>query len=78
MHITYYRQDNCPLCDEAERVMKLVQEDYPLTWTTVDIRSNDAIHEKYMLMVPVLEKDGEILMYGNINYVDLVLLIEEE
>lgn len=78
MHITYYRQDNCPLCDEAERMMKLVQEDYPLTWTTVDIRSDDAIHEKYMLMVPVLEKDGEVIMYGNINYVDLVLLIEEE
>lgn len=78
MHITYYRQDNCPLCDEAERMMKLVQEDYPLTWTTVDIRSDDTIHEKYMLMVPVLEKDGEVIMYGNINYVDLVLLIEEE
>lgn len=57
-------------------MMKLVQEDYPLTWSTVDIQTDDAIHEKYMLMVPVLEKDGEILAYGNIDYATLVLLFE--
>ncbi len=77
MQITFYRQDGCPLCDEAELMMKLVQEDYPLTWTTVDIRADDEIHEKFMLMVPVLEKDDEVLLYGNIGYVDLVLLFEE-
>lgn len=58
--------------------MKLVQEDYPLTWTAVDIRDDDDIHEKFMLLVPVLEKDGEVLLSGNIGYVDLVLLFEEE
>lgn len=77
MHITYYRQAQCPLCEEAERMLRLVQEDYPLTWTTVDIQSDDEIHEKYMLMVPVLEKDGEVLLYGNIGYVELVLLFED-
>lgn len=77
MHITFYRQDGCALCDEAEMMMKLVQEDYPLTWTSVDIRKDDEIHEKYMVMVPVLEKDGEVLLFGNIGYVDLVLLVEE-
>lgn len=78
MHITYYRQDNCPLCDEAEMMMRLVQEDYPLTWSTVDIQSDDDIHEKYMLMVPVLEKDEEVLAYGNIDYATLVLLFEDD
>lgn len=78
MHITYYRQDNCPLCDEAEMMMRLVQEDYPLTWSTVDIQSDDDIHEKYMLMVPVLEKDEEVLGYGNIDYATLVLLFEDD
>lgn len=78
MHLTFYRQDGCPLCDEAEMNMKIVQEDYPLTWTAVDIRDDDDIHEKFMLLVPVLEKDGEVLLSGNIGYVDLVLLFEEE
>lgn len=77
VHVTFYRQDNCLLCDEAEMMMKLVQEDYPLTWTPVDIKSDDEIHEKYMLKVPVIEKDGEVLLYGNIGYIDLVDLFEE-
>lgn len=77
MHLTFYRQDGCALCDEAEMMMKLVQEDYPLTWTSVDIRQDDEIHEKYMVMVPVLEKDGDVLLFGNIGYIDLVSLFEE-
>lgn len=58
-------------------MMKLVQEDYPLTWTAVDIREDDEIHERFMLLVPVLEKDGDVLLSGNIGYVDLVLLLED-
>lgn len=58
-------------------MMKLVQEDYPFTWTAFDIRENDEIHEKYMLMVPVIERDGVPLLYGNIGYVDLIELFEE-
>lgn len=77
MHVTFYRQEGCPLCDEAERMMKLVQEDYPLTWTDFDIRTDEAKHEKYMLMVPVIEKNGEPLLYGNIGYIDIIELFEK-
>ena len=74
MHVTFYTKPGCSLCDEAELMMKIVEEDYPLTWTTVDIRSDDKIHEKYMLMVPVIEKNGEVVLFGNIGYVDIVTL----
>ena len=74
MHVTFYTQPNCPLCDEARLMMKLAQEDFPLTWTEIDIQTDDDIHEKYMLKVPVIEKDGEALLYGNIGYVDIVEL----
>ena len=57
-------------------MMKLVQEDYPLTWTEFDIRTDDEIHEKYMLMVPVVEQEGNVLLYGNIGYVDIIELFE--
>ena len=77
MHVTFYRQAGCPLCDEAEQMMKLVQEDYPLSWTAFDIRIDDEIHEKYMLMVPVIEKDGSALLYGNIGYIDIIELFDE-
>ena len=77
MHIVFYRQDGCALCDEAEMMLKLVQEEYTFTWSTIDIRADDAIHEKYMLMVPVIEYEEKVVVYGNIGYVDVVLFMEE-
>ncbi|MEK5068571.1 glutaredoxin family protein [Sporosarcina sp. FSL K6-1508] len=74
MHVTFYTKPGCHLCDEAESMMKLVQEDFPLTWTKVDIETDDESHEKYMLMIPVIEKDNTVLLYGSIGYVDILAL----
>lgn len=57
-------------------MMKLVQEDYPLTWDEVNIEMDDESHEKYMLMIPVLEKDGDVLLFGSIGYVEIINLYE--
>lgn len=74
MHVNFYTKPGCSLCDEAELMMKLIQEDYPFTWTEIDIRTNDEIHEKYLFMVPVIEEKGNVLLYGNIGYVDIFYL----
>ena len=73
---TLYTRSNCPLCDEAKLMIQLVNEDFPLPYQEVDIESDEALHEKYMLMIPVLEKDNEVLLYGNIGYVDLLEALE--
>ena len=73
---TLYTRANCPLCDEAKLMIQMVNEDFPLPYKEIDIESNDELHEKYMLMIPVLEKDNEILLYGNIGYVDLLEALE--
>jgi len=57
-------------------MLKLVQEDFPLTWTKVDIEKDDASHEKYMLMIPVIEENGDVLLFGSIGYADIVELYE--
>ncbi|MEK5037309.1 glutaredoxin family protein [Sporosarcina sp. FSL K6-3457] len=72
MHVTFYTKPNCHLCDEAKLMMKLVQEDFPLTWDEVNIELDDVSHEKYMLMIPVIAKDDKILLYGSIGYVDVI------
>ncbi|MBD7985708.1 glutaredoxin family protein [Sporosarcina sp. Sa2YVA2] len=74
MHVNFYSRKNCQLCEEAEAMLKLVQEDYPLTWSTIDIESDDEIHEKYMLMIPVIEMNGKVLAYGNVGYMDIIEL----
>lgn len=70
--LTLYTRPNCGLCDEAKLMIELIREDFPLSYTEVNIESDDKLHERYMLMIPVLEKDGEILLYGNMGYVDLL------
>jgi glutaredoxin len=75
MHVTFYTKSGCHLCDDAEIMMKLVQEDYPFTWTKVDIETDDESHEKYMLMIPVIEINGVPVLYGSIGYVDIVDLL---
>lgn len=57
-------------------MLELVKEDFPLDYQEVDIESDDELHEKYMLMIPVIEKDGEILIYGKIGYVELLEALE--
>lgn len=73
---TLYTRSNCPLCDEAKLMIELVNEDFPMPYKEVDIESDEALHEKYMLMIPVLEKDNSILLYGNIGYVELLEALE--
>lgn len=74
--ITLYTRSNCELCEEAKLMLELVKEDFPLDYQEVDIESDDELHEKYMLMIPVIEKDGEILIYGKIGYVELLEALE--
>lgn len=72
MHVMLYTKPDCHLCDEAKAMMRLAQEDFPLTWDEVNIEMDDASHEKYMLMIPVIEKNGAVLLYGSIGYVDIL------
>ncbi|MTD31685.1 glutaredoxin family protein [Planomicrobium sp. YIM 101495] len=69
---TLYTRPECGLCEEAKLMLGLVQEDFPVEWNEVNIERDDVLHEKYMLMIPVLERDGEIVLYGNIGYADLI------
>lgn len=74
--ITFYTRANCPLCEEARLMLQLVQEDFELDVQEVDIESDEALHEKYMLMIPVVEKDSKTIIYGNIGYIELLEALE--
>jgi glutaredoxin len=72
MKIHFYSRPDCPLCVEGLTVLKVVQEDVSFDIEVINIEDNDKIHEKYMLMIPVVEKDGEVIQYGNLDYVTLL------
>jgi glutaredoxin len=71
MYVLYTRP-NCGLCDEAKLAIRLLQEDYPLEYEEINIEEHAELHEKYMLMIPVLAKEGRVLLYGNFGYGELL------
>ncbi|AXI01334.1 glutaredoxin family protein [Sporosarcina sp. PTS2304] len=77
MKFELYTRPNCPLCVEAEQMLRLVAEDHPVEWETINIEEDDEIHEKYLLMIPVLERQGDVVLYGNIGYIDILEIIDQ-
>lgn len=71
MKIKFYSRPNCALCEEGLLMLKLVQEDVPFEIEIINIEEDDDIHEKYMLMIPVVEKEGKMIQYGQLDYATL-------
>lgn len=65
--IHFYTKKNCPLCEEAKDLLKLLQREMTFTLLEVDIYSNDELLEQYGLMIPVIELNGQVLQYGHID-----------
>jgi len=76
--VIFYSRPGCSLCEEGFLTLKLVQEDIPFKIEILNIEDNEALHEKYMLMIPVVEKDGNIIQYGQLDYVTLLEVLGEE
>lgn len=72
MIVHFYMRPGCHLCEEARLMLKLVQEDVAFEIKEVNIEEDEALHEKYMLMIPVVEFEDEIIQYGQVDYATLL------
>lgn len=72
MEVKFYSKHDCPLCTEGLHVLKIVQEDVPFSINIVDIEEDDEAHERYMLMIPVVEVNGTVIQYGRLDFVTLL------
>jgi len=59
-------------------MMRLVQQEVPFEFATVDIEQDEDLHERYMMMIPVLEKDGEMIQYGILDYETIIEAVTEQ
>lgn len=77
MKLTCYTKSNCGLCEEAKLQLNIV-EDYfnNLSVQYVDITSNPALEDKYMLEVPVVTYNDQEIQYGNIDCATVIDYIE--
>jgi glutaredoxin len=62
--INLYSKTNCPLCDKAKQVLQELQKEFSFQINEIDIYQDDALLEKYQLMIPVVEIDGEEVDFG--------------
>jgi len=65
--IRLYSKTNCPLCDKAKQVLQELQKEFAFQIKEIDIYQDDALLEKYQLMIPVVEIDGEEVGFGIIQ-----------
>lgn len=65
--VVLYTKENCPLCVEAKDLLLSLQETDPFQLNEVDIYSDDDLLEEFQLMIPVVEVDGEVVDFGQIN-----------
>lgn len=72
MKVNLYTRPGCHLCDDARLMLKLVQEDVSFEMSEVNIEEDDELHEKYMLMIPVVVFEDEIIQYGKVDYATLL------
>ena len=64
MIINLYSKTNCPLCDKAKQVLQELQKEFSFQINEIDIYKDDVLLEKYQLLIPVVEIDGEGVAFG--------------
>lgn len=77
MQLQLYSRPGCSLCDDARRTLQIVQQEISFTYEEINIEQDPVLHERFCLMIPVVEKDGRTLQYGHIDYVTILEALED-
>lgn len=77
MQIVLYGRKNCHLCDEVELAIRSLAEVYPLSLEVVDIEQDPQLHERFMLEIPVVQIDGEVVFRSVTHVVTIAQLNRE-
>lgn len=56
--LTLLSKEGCRLCDDAEEVLRKMQEEIAFTWEKVDIATDSALAREYAFDVPVVLIEG--------------------
>ena len=76
--VIFYTRNQCGLCEDAKITLKLLQDELGFETKEIDIDESEELTERFGLMIPVVELDGEILQYGQIDYFTLSKRLHEK
>jgi glutaredoxin len=74
--LTFFTKENCGLCNEAKEIIQSLRLEHKIEVTEIDIYSYDELLEKYQLMIPVIQINGETIAYGKIHKNDILNAIK--
>lgn len=78
MKIVFYSKENCSLCDKGLLILEKIKNDVCFTVEVVDIYEDDQLLEKYQIMIPVVEIDGEEVDYGILSEAKIRSFLEKK
>jgi glutaredoxin len=76
--ITLYSRQHCHLCEQAKQSILELQNQYSFRLEEMDIDQSEALTELYGLMVPVIQIDGKMEAYGQINKFSISNRLQEK
>jgi hypothetical protein len=53
-------------------MLQLVSEDVDFTLDEINIEQDDQLHEKYLIRIPVIERNGQVIQEGKVDYPTLL------
>jgi glutaredoxin len=65
--VKLYMRQRCHLCEEAKGLLEDLQQIWEFEIVEVDIDLEDRLVEKYGIIIPVIELDGEEVQAGIIH-----------
>lgn len=65
--VKLYTRNGCHLCENGKAILLILKEKWDFHYIEEDIDTSDELTEKYGLMIPVIEVDGEEVQFGQID-----------
>lgn len=75
--VILYTKEVCSLCEDAEALLEMFQNDYDFEIEKRDIYKNDEWLEKYHLVIPVVEVNGIQLDCEHVDYFTMEKTLKE-
>ncbi|WP_028403374.1 glutaredoxin family protein [Ectobacillus panaciterrae] len=67
MKVVLYGKENCCLCDDAKTILHELAQEYKFELEEIDIYKDEILLEKYQILIPVIEIEGEEVEYGIVH-----------
>ncbi|WP_400162389.1 glutaredoxin family protein [Brevibacillus sp. TJ4] len=77
IRIVLYGRPNCHLCEDVELAVRTLEHVYPLSVEVVNIEQDPLLHERFMLEIPVVEIDGEVV-FRSVSQVVTIAELDRE